>query len=418
MSSSIKKQATYLFVGRILAFVFQILIPIIFVRLLPLETYGAYQKIILICLFFAPLLQFGMSNSLLYFYPIVSGRQKQLLTNTFYFLLTIGILFSVLLVFFKNEVASLFNTLEFVDLIYPSALFILFYLVSEIIEKIFIVEQKNEMLAIYHLLNQSFRVIFLLVAIIIFRSLSALIWALVFFVLIKVIFLFLYLTINYGMKFSLISIKDLKEQFKYALPMGMGKIIGTIGKKIDKFILASLLISSDYAIYSVANFKLPFVQLIYTSIGSVALPKLSKIRDNGIEEIRQIWHKMIVTYTLITIPFLIYFELVAKEFILFLYTEKYIESITPFRFFLLIMLFQMLSYGTILKAYAKTRFIFKSNLIVMVIGFPISLSLIKMMGTVGGAISALIIFGLNAIIQVYKTKQILKLKLSDLLPWE
>ena len=220
------------------------------------------------------------------------------------------------------------------------------------------------------------------------------------------------------MKFSLISIKDLKEQFKYALPMGMGKIIGTIGKKIDKFILASLLISSDYAIYSVANFKLPFVQLIYTSIGSVALPKLSKIRDNGIEEIRQIWHKMIVTYTLITIPFLIYFELVAKEFILFLYTEKYIESITPFRFFLLIMLFQMLSYGTILKAYAKTRFIFKSNLIVMVIGFPISLSLIKMMGTVGGAISALIIFGLNAIIQVYKTKQILKLKLSDLLPWE
>ena len=181
--------------------------------------------------------------------------------------------------------------------------------------------------------------------------------------------------------------------------------------------MASLLISSEFAIYSVANFKLPFVQLIYTSIGSVALPKLSKIRDSGTKETKQIWHKMIVTYTLITMPFLIYFELVAKDFILFLYTEKYFNSIIPFRIFLLIMLFQMLSYGTILKAYAKTKFILKSNLIVMLIGFPISLSFIKTAGTVGGAISAVIIFGLNAIIQVYKTKQILKLKLRNLLPW-
>ncbi len=415
---SIKTQAAYLFVGRMLAFVFQIIIPIVLVRLLPIETYGAYQKILLVCLFFAPLMQFGMSNSLLYFYPTMHGKQKELLTNTFYFLLIIGLLFSTLLFLFNNQIALLFNTPEFGYLIYPSILFILFYLISEIIEKVFIIERKNKTLAAYHLFNQSFRALFLLTAVMIFQSLTSLIWSLVFFTLIKVIFLYTYLKINYSIKFSLISVKDLKEQFRYAFPMGMGKIIGTLGKKIDKFILASLLTSYDYAIYSIANFKLPFVQLIYTSIGSVALPKLSRIQKNGVTETRIIWHKMIVTYALITMPFIVFFEFVAKYFINFLYTSKYNDSIIPFRIFLLIMLFQVLSYGTILKAYGKTRFIFKSNLIAIIVGIPISYILIKFLGTVGGATSALLIFGLNAIIQVYRTKSILQLDLINLLPWK
>jgi len=98
------------------------------------------------------------------------------------------------------------------------------------------------------------------------------------------------------------------SQITYAFPMGMGKIIGEVGRVFDKLILSAFLSSSDFAVYSIANFRIPFINILYTSIGNVVLPQVSKCSEkNNFQEAKRLWHKMIVSYSLVTIPMVFFF---------------------------------------------------------------------------------------------------------------
>ena len=47
------------------------------------------------------------------------------------------------------------------------------------------------------------------------------------------------------------------------------RIVGEVGKKADKFILAALLNPAQFAVYSIAQFGVPFISIFYSSISFI-----------------------------------------------------------------------------------------------------------------------------------------------------
>jgi len=306
---SLKAQAGYLFSGRLAALILQFILPIILVRIFSKDDYGLYRQVMLISMFFVPSLRFGMANSLFFFYPNAKERVSQLLSQTFYFSISVGILFLPLFYLCRYPIAHFFKNDALIKLIYPCGLYIFFFLISFILEYIFILEKKSKLVFSYVILDQTIRISLILISLMIFRTVNAIIWALVIFSAIRTFVLYAYLRMNYKVPIRNWDKHYFFSQITYAFPMGMGKIIGEVGRIFDKFILSAFLSSSDFAVYSIANFRIPFINILYTSIGNVVLPQVSKCSEkNNFQEAKRLWHKMIVGYSLVTIPMIFFFN--------------------------------------------------------------------------------------------------------------
>lgn len=416
---SLKKQGYYNLTGRVISFVISTLTPIILVRLFLQEEYGVFKEILLIGQIGAAIISFNISNSLYFFYPrsVKENTLSSLMSQTIFVMLLFSTIF-LFSSFFLNDLFYKYYEIEvYGELFLPLILLIFFTITADPLEKLFVIEKKSLFALIYYIANQVLRVSLLLVAIFVFKTVYAAIISLVLLALLKTIFLYGYLIINYGLSIFKIDLSMLSSQFKYVLPMGISLIAGIFGQHAEKLVLIANFSTADFALYSVGTFGIP-LGILYLSIGNVILPKLSEYSiDNQLKETLSLWKKMITMNSIVTIPIVIFFLISAKQFVVTLFGIEYEESVNVFRIIILSLLFQMLGHGYVLRAYAKTRFILFARVVKMITSIVLSYLLVVNFGIVGAAITFLAGFVINVLLQVYKTKELLMTGLNDLLPW-
>jgi len=189
--------------------------------------------------------------------------------------------------------------------------------------------------------------------------------------------------------------------------------------KLDQYYLSYFLTPSSFAIYSVGHFRIPFLNLIFTSIGNLILPKIVNYQKSGqIQKVVILWHKAIKNLALIGFPCMIFSMIMSREIITVLYTESYLESVPVFIIFLFLIPAQITSWGTILRAFGETRFIFKANFIAFLTSIVSGYFLIKLYGVIGGAISAVLVFHIIVWLQVKKGLELLGVSFSKYYPWK
>jgi len=230
---SLKTQTSMLFVGKLISLFFQMLVPIVLTRLLTRENYGLYQQILLLCTFVAPILSWGITSSLFYFFPISGEKTNQLISQTLVFLFLIGILFFPVLLIGKKIFASILSNQSFYQYIIPCGLYIIFYMQSDVIENLFVVEKRSNYVIVYLGASSLSRLCFIVVAYLIFRTVSAQIWGLVIHLALQSIFLWYYVLKHYHIQL------DLRRwiywilffHLNYATPLGFSGLFGTMGRK-------------------------------------------------------------------------------------------------------------------------------------------------------------------------------------------
>jgi len=416
---SLKKQAYYNLIGRVISFIIATLTPIILVRLFLKEEYGVFKELILISQIITVIVSFNISNSLYYFYPRTDkgNEQTALMSQTIFTMLFFSILFLICSLFLDELFFKYYEFKTYGKYFLPIILLIFFSITADPLEKIFIIEKKSLLALIYYIANQALRVILILIAIFTFGSVYAALISLVLLAFLKTFFLYGYMIINYSISILKIDLSMLSPQFKYVFPMGLGLIAGIFGQHAEKLVLIANFSTTDFALYSVGSFGIP-LGILYLSVGNVILPKLSEYSlDNKLRETLSLWKKMITINSIVTIPIVIFFLLSAKQFVVILFGIEYVESVTVFRIIILSLLFQMLGHGYVLRAYAKTRFILFARVIKMITSIVLSYFLVVNYGIIGAAFTFLVGFIVNVLLQVYKTKKLLKSRLNDLLPW-
>ena len=412
--SSLRVQSNILFMGKFIAFCINIILPVLFVRILSKSDYGIYRFATLLSYSLVPVLTLGLNISLYYFYPNLKENRSQLLGHTFYLLSVIATIGCLIYIFvvrnFLNETQLLFGV--------PVVLTTLLLVLSSTSHHLFILEKKAILNAFYLICEQFVRTFCVLLPALLVRDIYLVLWGLVFYGILRIGFYLFYVGIKYKNFWKNISAKFMMRQIKYALPFGLGNAIAEAGQKIDRFIVTAIAGIDNFAIYSIASFKIPLLGMFYQSVFQVAAPKLSIYGAAGdIESTIKLWHKIIVKAALVTIPSFIFMQLVAKPLILFLYTDVYADSVLPFRILLGTVFGQMTGYGLISRAFEKTGIFVYASIYSLVIGIVLGLLMTKYFGIAGAAFSAVFTYGIYVITILRNERRILNLTFIELLPY-
>jgi len=307
---SLKEQVSYLFSGKVIALAIQMAIPLILVRLINREEYGLYLQFLLIGQFLSSILIFSIPTSLYFFVPNAGDKKDQLISQTYFAIVFMCLIFLPLYYLLGPQLSVFIEIDTFNRLYYPLGLYICFCTTSLMLEHLFVVEKKSNYVISYNVLSTLLRVTFLILAFITFKTIISLIWALVLLRVLMSGFLFFYLRANYRLNpdFRFWDKPYFLSQVKYTVPLAMASVVNNIGKNADKFILSAFFSASDFAIYSIANYKVPIVNLLFPSVSNVIVPQISKYRAEGnIAEVKRLWHKMIVVLSNVTIPTAFFF---------------------------------------------------------------------------------------------------------------
>ena len=419
---SIKKKALHNIIGRFIEFLFSIATPIILIRIFSQDNYGSYQQIIIIGSLIVSIVSFNIPHNLYYFYPIAKNKKEQsiILSHTFFSLLIIGF-FSCLLILSLLPIAEFFLDTSFnLNNIYLLIFYIFFSIINRSFDNLFVIEGKSKVAMYYYSINKIIRGLFLILPTIYFNSLLYTLVGLTIYLFIVFIFFYIYLRYNYKISPFKYDKELLKKQIQYTLPFGFSGILGTIGNYFDKLIISTFLPVRELAIYSVGTFRLPFIELIYTSVGNVILPEISKYsknNNNGRIKAFNLWSKMIIKNIIITIPIVVFASFYSDLIITFIFGIDYILSAKVFRVIIFVFIFQMFGFGYILRGFGNTKPILPANIVKVFLSVFLGIIFTYYWGSIGTAYSFLISYASNGIIQLYFTKIFLKISWKFFLPW-
>ena len=126
--TSLSTQAAYVFIGKLISFLLQFIIPIVLVRVFTKEYYGIYQQMLFVSLFLIETAKWGLINSLYYFYPHEKDKRAQLLSQTVYLLVIIGLFLLPVLYILRYPLSDLFNSPVIATLSFPICLYLSYIL--------------------------------------------------------------------------------------------------------------------------------------------------------------------------------------------------------------------------------------------------------------------------------------------------
>jgi O-antigen/teichoic acid export membrane protein len=415
---SLSRQAGVIILGRGLAFFFSFVVPVVLVRTITKESYGIYREAIFIFSTFMPILQFGLTQSLFYFFPRRPAERGILVTQTLLLLSALGLLFAVGLIFARGWVAAYFDQPAMADFAYWIGPYTALMVVSSTIEVLTIVEQ-NAALTFWVIMgSEGLRALLVVAVAVLTRDVGMMLVALTVFSAARTLFVIVHCRAERLLKFAAMSRDFLREQLAYAVPFGLAGTVVTIVSSVDRFYVSRFFSSEQFAVYSVGCFQLPVVTIVFQSATSVILGRMAELqKENRLAEMLALWRSAIRKMALVAIPVTVVFAVLAREFIVGLFTDEYREATPIFIAFLALIPRQAIPYGAVTRAFGLTRYILWVCLIALGVGVVLAFLLARPLGLLGPALAVIAGMWVVAGMQVARTRKLLQVSWGRLFPW-
>ena len=203
---------------------------------------------------------------------------------------------------------------------------------------------------------------------------------------------------------------DFKRHIKPVFVFFAMSCATTIYTNLDNVMLGMMTTSDDVGYYSAAvKIKTVLVSLV-TSLGAVLLPRASYyIEKNEIENFKSISKKALHFVMFAAIPLMVYFMLYAKESILFLSGEAFVDAVIPMQIIMPTLLFIGITniLGIqILVPLGRENVVLYSEIAGAIVDFIINLLLIPQFKSAGAAIGTLVAEAVVLLVQyVYIRKE-------------
>ena len=174
-----------------------------------------------------------------------------------------------------------------------------------------------------------------------------------------------------------------------------------------------------YASYALAFFGIPGIQQIYTSISNVYLIEMTKAFKQDDRPKALLYFRELTTKTFaLTVPVVLITCLYAREIIVFLFTERYLDVVPLFRIYIFSIIVLMLGTSLVIRASGQTKYTFYSYFIPAFITLPGTYFAMKYYGVYGGVFSSLLAQVLPRIFQSAWEIRLLRTNLRHYLPWK
>lgn len=412
-------QAILLIGARIFGVIFSIVIPMYLGRKLSVETYGTYKQIMLFFWFAQVALNLGLDDSAYYFLRWDPKKFPLYSLNALGFNLIVTGLLWLIMTVFSHEIAVLLNNTS-LEIYLPILGFLTMVTVSSMqIEGILIgMNRFKERLAI-EVGMEFLKSLAILGAFFYFNSIMAVMILLCALMTIRLLFT-LKIILSYKTKENLKftdGLSLLKSQLRFGLPLGASRILQNI-LNVENFFISSFFSLKQFTFYTVGCFENPLVNATRTSMYEIInIEMIDALKNKGPASAIDVWKKMNRKLYLIIIPLVVFMIFFATPIIVFIFSDKYLESVPYFMVFNLYLLVGAINPEPLFRACSETHIALK----IKTIGLILGLILFALGAFLGGPLWALVgkIVGvlLMNVAGLHQGAKLLEGKFADLFVW-
>ena len=407
--------AFLLVAGRTAGMIATFAIAPLFARLFTVEEMGTYKTFYLLYPTLYGLAQLGMAESLYYFVPRATGNVGRYVCNAALSLLVAGLAAFALLYAFRGDIAAYFNNPAVVGIVVPLGLFLTLMLVGTVLEITMISRKQHMSAAIAYALSDIGRTALFIVPALLVGHVQAVFYGAVAFAAIRLAVMLIVVARQYGREFRP-DVALWRSQLGYALPFALAVSLEVILISYHQYVVGGTVTPEMFAIYAMGCMTIPLVDLIMTSTTSVMMVKMAE-HSTDRHEALQLFHDTISRLAFLIAPVAIGLAVLARPFIITLYTGTYAASVPIFTVWALTLLPAIFAVDAFLRVYAETRFLLVMN--VVRLGFVIAL-IGWFMGTFGlpGAVLVTLTATVAAkSLAVVRIARLLQVSLAEVLPW-
>ena len=420
--TSLGTDAVFLTVSRMMVAVIGVVTSMLLARFRTLEEYGTYSQILMATELITTLFLLGLPNSINYFLARAeTEKEKQKFLSVYLTISTIlTAIISLCLLFAMPLIIDYFNNPLITGFAYVFAIYPWSMLMINSLSNVCVIYGRANKLVFFNVIHALITLLLLLLAKIFELDFQA--------------YMIMYMasTLAFGVVSVLwirlmskrivpkIDLSLIKQIFVFSVPMGLASVVGTLNGELDKLVIGRFFSTEEYAIFANAAKTLP-VTMLSESLTAVLLPcvvRLLKKQKN--ERTIQVWSYAIkISFCLMCLIAGGLFVFAPDVMSLF-YSEKYVTDagVAVFRVYSSILLFRFTYWGMILNATGKTKFVFYSSLLSMVLNFVGNIVSYYILGFIGPAISTFVVTFIIAFAQLWFSKNILQTKFSKIFPWK
>lgn len=210
----------------------------------------------------------------------------------------------------------------------------------------------------------------------------------------------------------------LREQFRFALPLGVTLLANRVNKYIDKIVVAVLLTDLALAEYQVGAHELPVVTVIPYAVGALLVGRFVALQAAGnASGLRELWLLAVRKVSLLVLPVAVFAIAMAQDIIALLFGDDYQGAVPVFQLYGLILLQRVAQYGAVLQARADTRGILRITCWMLVANGVLSVPMTLWMGIVGTATATVMASALGWVLYQHRIARHLELPVGAVLPW-
>lgn len=410
MKQNIAKDSIILAIVRAITICTSLIQTMILSRIMSLTEYGVYSQLLIIISIVTTFSNLGLNNAINYFYNRYDkNNEKEKYINVI-FALTIlaGLIGAIVIFVFRNAIATYYKNQIIIGLIIYIVLRPMFANIISLYQSLYISAGKTKIIAIRNFLISFVQTICVPLSFYLLKDITAMLIVQVSLDIIQLIY--------FGLNFSKkeININPFKfdksiinEILKYAIPMGLALMMGTLFKESDKLIIAKLMDTESLAIYTNMSKQLPFefIALAFTSVVTPAIVKFYHVKD--MNSVTKIWSNYMEFGYMSTWTLCSGAIVCAKELLLFLYSDKYLVGLNIFIIYLIVEMFRYTYFGMILSATGHTKYILNSSIISLIANIIFNIIFYNLFGIIGPAIASLLCVIIMGVFQLNKSCKIL-----------
>jgi FkbM family methyltransferase len=352
--ASLMVQSAWLLLAKIVGFIFAFSLPLLVVRILSQDQVGVYRLSFLVIMNAAAILPIGFSMSAYYFL----NREKELrgaaVFNILLFNFAVGGLAFLTLFLFPQLLGNAFQSAEITRLAPKIGVVIWIWIVSTFLETVAVANQETRLATVFIIFSQFTKTFLMAGAIVYFSSVDALLYAAIIQGVLQLVVLFYYLQTRFPRFWHGFSISFFWRQMVYAVPFGLAGILWILQTDIHNYFVGYRFSEAEFAIYAYGCFQLPLIAMLFESVNSVLIPRMSELQAQGdkdemIRLTARAMHKLAFFY----FPIYAFLLITAQTFIITLFTRHYLEAVPIFLINLTLLPFQIIITDPIVRAYKE-----------------------------------------------------------------
>jgi O-antigen/teichoic acid export membrane protein len=402
-------------VGRAVGFAATFVIPLALVRVFEPTDFGTYKQLFLIYGTLYGIAQLGMAESLYYFVPANSTRAGAHAANAVAVLGAIGIGAAVALSALRAPIAGWLANPALATYLPLIAIALALTLASAALEVVLVSRQRHVAAAVTYAGTDLLRALVMAGAALLFAELYWVLMATIAFAAVRVAVLAWALRREFGAQLEL-DLPLLRVQLAYALPFAVAVGIDVAQANLHQYVVAARYDAATFAVYAVGCLQIPFVDLIATSVASLMMVRMA---SDGTEPrmALTLWHNTVCRLAALVFPLTAILIVVARELIVLLFTDAYVQSVPIFVLWTLMSVPAVLCVDAVLRARAATRLLVWMNLVRLVVLATLLGGFLSVFGLQGAVVAALVATVVAKAIGVVKIARLFHVPLIQALPW-